>query len=47
MDSNKSTILRILLEEEDKKDGFNKPIDIVRLKKECRALLDTYKYLEA
>ena len=47
MDSNKSTILRILLEEDDKKDDYNKSIDIVRLKKECRALLDTYKYLEA
>lgn len=47
IDSNKSTILMILLEEENKKDDFNKPIDIVRLKKECRALLDTYKYLEA
>ena len=47
IDSNKSTILRILLEEDDKKDDYNKSIDIVRLKKECRALLDTYKYLEA
>lgn len=47
MDSNKSTILRILLEGEIKKDDYNKLIDIVRLKKECRALLDTYKYLEA
>lgn len=47
MDSNKSTILMILLEGETKKDDYNKSIDIVRLKKECRALLDTYKYLEA
>lgn len=47
IDSNKSTIIRILLGEEDKKDELNKSIDICRLKKECRALLDTYKYLEA
>ena len=47
IDSNKSTIIRILLGEEDKKGELNKSIDIVRLKKECRALLDTYKYLEA
>lgn len=51
IDSNSSTILRTIIEEtskkEDKKDDFNKFIDISRLKKECRALLDTYKYLEA
>ena len=47
IDSNKSTVIRILLGEEDKKDELNKSIDMGRLKKECRALLDTYKYLEA
>lgn len=49
--NNRSTILRIIIEEtskeEDKKGDFNRFIDIGRLKKECRALLDTYKYLEA
>lgn len=47
IDSNKSTIIMLLLEECNKKEDYNKPIDIGRLKKECRALLDTYKYLEA
>lgn len=47
IDSNKSSIIMLLLEGETKKEDFNKLIDICRLKKECRALLDTYKYLEA
>lgn len=49
--NNKPTILRIIIEEttkeEDKKDDFSRFIDIGRLKKECRALLATYKYFEA
>lgn len=47
IDSNKSSIIMLLLEEGIKKEDFNRSIDIGRLKKECRALLDTYKYLEA
>lgn len=47
IDSNKSNILMVLLEEDNKKENIKKPINISRLKKECRALLDTYKYLEA
>jgi len=43
----RSNIIRTLLGDETKKDDFNKLMDIGRLKKECRALLDTYKYLEA
>ena len=45
--NNKSIIMSLLLEDSPKKENFKKPIDISRLKKECRALLDTYKYLEA